>query len=501
LTYTVTHSTVVVVPDDGTSAVGTNEWNAGHVISGTGDAGPTGSTGPTGPTGSTGGTGGTGGTGPTGPTGPTGATGTNGSAGATGATGATGGTGSTGGTGAAGSTGASAGALFTHFADAANVTTGETDLYSDTIAGGQLATNGNQLNTVYAGVYAGSATALSQLQVYFGGSSIFASGALAVAAASKWQIDVEIVRVSTSVVRYSVILSTPALATADYQSVGELTGLDLTTNLILKITGQSSSTGAGSNQITAKFGVINFGQNASAGSVGPTGATGATGSASDAILGQSGAGGARISGLQGSPDIDVSGTNDDEFDAALSGWTNMGTATTQDANSTVKGNYYVKRNASASTTLTGIYKTPPSFPFTVTCKLTDYAALEANSRAGLFVGVATPGALVLIGRVPQSAGSAIVDIGTVIVDNWTNPTTYGSTRTAANAAIGYWYFRMVVASTTDVSVLISKNGLFFTPFGTQNFNPGITIASVGLCIDPGASGIAVQAAFDWIRFT
>ena len=32
----ITHSTVVVVADDGTSPVGTDEWNAGHTLSGFG---------------------------------------------------------------------------------------------------------------------------------------------------------------------------------------------------------------------------------------------------------------------------------------------------------------------------------------------------------------------------------------------------------------------------------------------------------------------------------
>ena len=237
----------------------------------------TGTTGATGPTGPTGGGGTTGATGPTGAAGATGATGAAGATGATGPVGTTGATGPTGAAGATGNTGAVAGALFTHFADANNTSTTETDLYSDTIAAGQLAANGNQLVAVYAGVYAGSATATSQIKCYFAGTQIFASGALSITAANEWQMDVTIVRVSTSVVRYTVILTTPALSTADYQNVGELTGLDLTTTAILKITGQSSGTGAGSNQITAKLGIIDFGQNATAGSVGPTGPAGPTG--------------------------------------------------------------------------------------------------------------------------------------------------------------------------------------------------------------------------------
>ena len=34
MALTVTHSTVVVVPDDGTSPVGTDEWNDAHTLSG-----------------------------------------------------------------------------------------------------------------------------------------------------------------------------------------------------------------------------------------------------------------------------------------------------------------------------------------------------------------------------------------------------------------------------------------------------------------------------------
>jgi len=45
----------------------------------------------------------------------------------------------------------------------------------------------------------------------------------------------------------------------------------------MKITAQAAGVGAASTQTTATFGVINFGQNASAGSIGPTGATGPTG--------------------------------------------------------------------------------------------------------------------------------------------------------------------------------------------------------------------------------
>lgn len=236
--------------------------------------GATGVTGPTGPTG----------IGATGPTGVTGVTGPTGVTGVTGVTGPTGPTGPTGATGVTGAAGSSAGALFTHFVDASNVTTGETDLYSDTLTGGQLATNGNQITAIYSGTFAGHATATQTLKLYFGGTAIFTSGALAVTSASNWTINATVIRVSASVVRYSVILTTPGLSTEAYEAVGELTGLTLANTQVVKITAQAAGVGAASTQTTATFGVINFGQNASAGSVGPTGPTGATGPATSGML-------------------------------------------------------------------------------------------------------------------------------------------------------------------------------------------------------------------------
>ena len=66
----ITHSTVVEVPDDGTSPVGTNEWNAAHTVAdesitmGMLHPDARGVTGPTGPTGAAGAAGATGDTGP-----------------------------------------------------------------------------------------------------------------------------------------------------------------------------------------------------------------------------------------------------------------------------------------------------------------------------------------------------------------------------------------------------------------------------------------------------
>lgn len=219
--------------------------------------GPTGATGPTGVTGPSGATGVTGPVGVTGPTGPTGPTGVTGVTGPTGPTGVTGPTGATGATGPQGVV-----ALFDFFTDAGNVTTGETDLYSGTTAAGQLSANGQKLLAQLAGVFVSSATATRQLRVYFAGTVIFDSGALTLSLSAAWHVDITIIRVSSSVVRYTVRMFTEGAALAAYTATGELTGLTLSNTNIVKITGQAAGVGAATNDIVAKLGHIYFITNA-----------------------------------------------------------------------------------------------------------------------------------------------------------------------------------------------------------------------------------------------
>lgn len=82
----------------------------------------------------------------------------------TGPTGLTGPAGATGAAGAAGATGGAA--LFTLLASVGNTGTAETDLSSDTIAGGTLAANGDVITAKVAGVLVPSATATRQLRAY-----------------------------------------------------------------------------------------------------------------------------------------------------------------------------------------------------------------------------------------------------------------------------------------------------------------------------------------------
>ena len=146
--------------------------------------------------------------------------------------------------------------LFNHFADVGNVGTGEDDLYSDTIAAGQLASNGDRLEVEYGGTFVNHATATRQLKIYFGGTLIFDTGALTISAASAWTIRASLIRVSASVIRYMVSMNTMNAALAAYTAVGEVTGLTLSGTNVLKITSESAGVGAASNDIVAKLGSV-----------------------------------------------------------------------------------------------------------------------------------------------------------------------------------------------------------------------------------------------------
>lgn len=148
--------------------------------------------------------------------------------------------------------------LFTHTADVGNSGTSETDLYSDTLAAGQFATDGDIVDTQYGGTFVSSATATRQVKVYFGGTVIFDSGTLTLSASSAWTVYVSLFRVSASVVRYMVSLTTQGAALSAYTAVGEVTGLTLTNTQILKITGQAAGVGAASNDIVAKISCVEF---------------------------------------------------------------------------------------------------------------------------------------------------------------------------------------------------------------------------------------------------
>jgi len=228
-------------------------------------------------------------------------------------------------------------------------------------------------------------------------------------------------------------------------------------------------------------------------------------SVTDYVSGPTGSGQIIIPGLYGSADIQVAGGSDDEFDTTdtsdpMTGWTTLQTPTTHDINSTVKSHYYVKKTASnASTANVGIYKSwSPSNGSTVTCKVTDCVQSTVNFQRGamLFVGESTPGKMVCLMIVQDGSGPRPV------VVSQSAPCTFSSTLATWGSAGLYMpiYMRIVYNSSTSISYYISGSGKFWTGvLGAAN--PGFTVGSAGVAIDPANTSTDGEAIFDWVRFT
>jgi len=142
--------------------------------------------------------------------------------------------------------------------DAGNSGTSETDIYSYTSPASILGVNGDKLDATYGGNFVSSATATRQLKFYFGGTVIFDSGALSISGSSSWTLFVTIIRVSASVIRYTIDLQTQGAALSSYCSTGELTGLTLSNTNVMKMTGTAAGVGAATNDIIARLGTIQW---------------------------------------------------------------------------------------------------------------------------------------------------------------------------------------------------------------------------------------------------
>lgn len=145
--------------------------------------------------------------------------------------------------------------LFDHYADVGNVGSGEDDLYSDTIAAGQLASNGDKLDCKFGGIFVNS-TSTKDLAVYFGGTKIFDSGALSISTSSSWEVEAMVIRESATVVRCTVKMNSTGASTSAYATYTRITGLTLTDTQILKLTGTSGGVDIADNDIVAKLGTI-----------------------------------------------------------------------------------------------------------------------------------------------------------------------------------------------------------------------------------------------------
>lgn len=150
------------------------------------------------------------------------------------------------------------GSIFDHFVDA-TVGGTEADIYTDTLPANSFGTNGDKVIASYGGNFVTVGTESVELKVYFAGTAIWDSTGIAVnTGTSSWRVYVEIIRVSATVVRYTVSLNTTGASAFVYATSGELTGLTLSNTNILKITGFSSGIGSGSGDIIGKMGFVSW---------------------------------------------------------------------------------------------------------------------------------------------------------------------------------------------------------------------------------------------------
>lgn len=186
-----------------------------------------------------------------------------------------------------------------------------------------------------------------------------------------------------------------------------------------------------------------------------------------------------------------------EFDASsLTGWTTLGSPTVMDAHTTVPGHLYIRKAATSSVALTGIYRAVGTLPQTYIAKLTDHtlAAVDYERVGGLFVAQASPGVIEAVYFLHNTDW-------TLSNERYTNPTTYNATvgTDIPQKGLGFpIYYGIVVNSSTDVDFWASRGGRVWRK-RTDARDPSITVGSFGVFVDPENATHGVAGAFDFIR--
>ena len=149
------------------------------------------------------------------------------------------------------------GAIVDYYTNAANSGTAETDLYSTTLEANILGANGDKLVVRYGIDLPSPSGATVNIKMYFGGSAIFGTGALTKLSAGWMDVHVEIIRVSSTTIRYTAFFQNTGYGSVPLVGGAELAGLTLSNTNVIKITGQAGAGGA-SNDIVAKCGSIKW---------------------------------------------------------------------------------------------------------------------------------------------------------------------------------------------------------------------------------------------------
>jgi hypothetical protein len=147
--------------------------------------------------------------------------------------------------------------LFDHYADAGNVGSTETNLYSDSLAAGQLAANGDKLFAKYAFILTTASNCQPLIKIYFGGNLILSSfGPLAIG--PSWaELDLFIIRDSATTVRAVAKIVIGGTQGSDCLAI-KITGLTLSGAVTLLVTGQAIGSSAANNTVVAISGEVEY---------------------------------------------------------------------------------------------------------------------------------------------------------------------------------------------------------------------------------------------------
>lgn len=154
--------------------------------------------------------------------------------------------------------------LFTDRSTVASTSTDgtEDDLLTNTIPAGQLAANGDRIDFEYVLNGVTHATATRRYRAYFAGTKFTDSNNLAATAGHWAEIQGSIIRVSSTEVRvlFELVAATDTTKQVIAVVMGKLdiTGLDLATALVFRVTGTAAGTGAAPNDIVLHGGSLTY---------------------------------------------------------------------------------------------------------------------------------------------------------------------------------------------------------------------------------------------------
>lgn len=148
--------------------------------------------------------------------------------------------------------------LFSHYTTAGTNAAVEQDLYSDTLAAGQFANNGDTVYVDYCFSYPAGAGTTRTARAYVAGTQVFITGPIVTAGNTVTTVRLVVVREDASTLRVSSLgIGQPnASGTAVASVYTRITGLALSGSIVIKCTGQSSA--ATVNDVSAVSGVLSY---------------------------------------------------------------------------------------------------------------------------------------------------------------------------------------------------------------------------------------------------